>query len=87
LYLTSIKYAVALAKGRQKDTANYETSEYGWMKKEYPDIKFVITRCDDGQTVFVGFAANQLWYTIRDITGHNIVEKMKVDGSWEFLLR
>jgi hypothetical protein len=26
-------------------------------------------------------------FAICDVTGHNIVEKMKVDGSWEFLLR
>ena len=88
LYLSSIKFAVQWANWTHRDTVDFENQPgYEWMKKDYPDIKFKITKCDDGQILLVGFADNRFWYARPDPGGATHVQRMKADGQWEHLLR
>jgi hypothetical protein len=88
LYLTSIKFAVQFANWLSRDTVDFETNaDYEWMKKSYPDIKFKITKCEDGEVLLVGYPDNRFWYARKDPDGHRQIERMKSEGQWEYLLR
>ena len=88
LQLTSIKWAMALSKWVSKDTIDFENrTGYEWMKKIYPEIKFKITKCSNGQILLVGLMGNQFWYAMREPDSDRTVRRMKEDGRWEYLLR
>ena len=87
LHLTSIKWAVAISKWASKDTIDFDTPDYKWMKRSYPDIKFKISKCEDGQLLLVCFTDNRFWYSRKDPTGYNRIKRMKDNGVWEYLLR
>ncbi|HEY8933824.1 MAG TPA: hypothetical protein VIM65_01330 [Cyclobacteriaceae bacterium] len=91
LYLTSIKIAVQFfnwAHKDKKDKIDFELQpDSERLKKGFPDVKFKITQCDDGQILLVGFADKRFWYAMKDPGANRLVQSMKENGQWEYLLR
>jgi len=88
LYLTSIRFAKELFNWVHQDTLSMDTLKgFEWMNKEFADIKFRITKCENGQILLIGFGKNKLWYAIKDETGSRFVQRMKEDGQWKYLTR
>ena len=87
LYLTSIRIATELIAKVHMDTVDFDKPGWEWTKKKYKDIKFRITKCEDGNLLLVGFADNRLWYARHDKSVFSLVDRMKEDGRWKYLFR
>jgi hypothetical protein len=86
VYFTEIRFAHELINVAHRDTIQYKNQpQYAWLNRKYPDVKFKIKKCEDGQVLLVTTVNDGLWYAKKQSDKDWVVHQMKVNGQWALL--